>query len=396
MKMYKRITTMTFIAVFFSFFMAWGGPDIALGAEDTIRIGVLNPMSGRVARLEPYSIGAVKLAIKEINEKGGINIKGKNYRLDYKEYDTECRPEVGVAAAERLIEKDKVVFIVGGMCSSVTLAVMKVTERAKVPQITPVSTHPKITDPKYRHDYMFRNKDTDKMRIKYGSRDMAEDLKLKSVALIGPNDDFGLGRTDAYKKTLEGKGIKILETVLFNPTQEDFLIELQKIKRKNPEALILAVNAPEHCELLVRQARQVGFETIIGSASCSSVKLAKKLGDAGEGFMFELPFYASPQVPHVYKWANKFKEMNGIEPNFVSAPTYDAIYAIAEAIKKAQTVTNLSAIRNAFAKTRIKGVYSYPDFILSFDENGQAEVASGIGMFKGGKIVPVTGSYAGK
>lgn len=396
MKTQKNFLTISIISLFFCLIMSWGSPEIVCAEEDTVLIGVLNPMSGRVSRLEPYSIGAVKLAIKEINEKGGITVKGRSYKLNYKEYDTECRPEVGVAVAERLIEKDKVVFILGGMCSSVTLAVMKVTERAKVPQITAVSTHPKITDPSYRHEYVFRNKDTDKMRIKYGSRDMAEDLKLKSVALIGPNDDFGRGRTDAYKKTLASKGIKVLETVLFNPTQEDFLIELQKIKRKDPEALILCVNAPEHCELLVRQGRQVGFKKIIGSASCSSIKLAKKLGEAGEGFMFELPFYVSPKVPHVYEWARKFKEMNGIEPNFVSAPTYDAVYAIAEAIKKAQTVTNLKAIRDAFAQTRIKGVYSYPDFILSFDENGQAEVASGLGMFKGGKIVPITGVYAGK
>jgi branched-chain amino acid transport system substrate-binding protein len=396
MKVPKIIIGMTLVLLSFCFTMAMGGMDNALGAENTVTIGVLNPMSGRVSRLEPYSIGAVKLAIKEINEKGGINIKGKSYKLDYVEYDTECRAEVGVAAAERLIEKDKVSFILGGMCSGVTLAVMKVTERAKIPQITAVSTHPKITDPAYRDPYMFRNKDTDKMRIKYISRDMAEDLKLKSVALIGPNDDFGRGRTEAYKKALEGKGIKVLETVLFNPAQEDFLIELQKIKRKDPEALILAVNAPEHCELLVRQARQVGFDKIIGSASCSSVKVAKKLGDAADGFMFELPFYASPKVPHVYQWAKKFKELNGIDPNFVSAPTYDAVYAIAEAIRKAQTTTDYKAIRDAFAQTRIKGVYSYPDFILKFDENGQAEVASGLGMFKGGKIVPITGVYAGK
>ncbi len=396
MKKKKVFITMTIVSLLFCLAITWGGLEIALAKDNTILIGVLNPMSGRVSRLEPYSIGAVKLAIKEINEKGGINIKGKSFKLDYKEYDTECRPEVGVAAAERLIEKDKVAFILGGICSSVTLAVMKVTERTMVPQITAVSTHPKITDPKYRHDYMFRNKDTDKMRIKYISRDMAEDLKIKSVALIGPNDDFGLGRSDAYKKTLTSKGIKVLETVLFNPKQEDFLIELQKIKRNDPEALILCVNAPEHCELLARQARQVGFKKIIGSASCSSIKLAKKLGEAGEGFMFELPFYVSPKVPHVYQWAKKFKEMNGIEPNFVSAPSYDAVYAIAEAIKNAQTATNLKAIRDAFAKISIKGVYSYPDFVLSFDENGQAQVASGIGMFKGGKIVPITGAYAGK
>jgi len=396
MKMGKIFVRMIFILSFFCLAMTWGDMEIALGAEDTVVIGVLNPMSGRVSRLQPYSIGAIKLATKEINEKGGINIKGKSYKLDYVEYDTECRAEVGVAAAERLIEKDHVSFILGGMCSGVTLAVMKVTQREKVPQITPVSTHPKITDPSYRHEYMFRNKDTDEMRIKYGSQDMAEDLKLKSVALIGPNDDFGRGRSDAYKKSLEERGIKVLETVLFNPTQEDFLIELQKIKRHDPQALILCVNAPEHCELLTRQARQVGFEKIIGSASCSSEKLAEKLGDAAEGFMFELPFYASPKVPHVYEWAKKFKEMNGIEPNFVSAPTYDAVYAIAEAMRKAQTVSDLKAVRDAFAQTRMKGVYSYPDFILSFDENGQAEVASGLGMFRGGEIVPVTGVYAGK
>lgn len=389
-------TTMSIVSLIFCLALIWIGPEPARAEENTILIGVLNPMSGRVSRLEPYSIGAVKLAIKEINEKGGINIKGKSFKLDYKEYDTECRPEIGIGLAERLIEKDKVIFILGGICSGVTLAVMEVTKRTKVPQITAVSTHPKITDPKHRHEYMFRNKDTDTMRIKHVSKDMTEELKLKSVALIGPNDDFGYGRTAAYKKALTSKGIKVLDIVLFSPTQEDFLIELQKIKRKDPDALILCVNAPEHCELLVRQARQVGFKTIIGSASCSSIKLAKKLGNAGEGFMFELPFYATPKVPHVYQWAKNFKELNGIEPNFVSAPTYDAIYAIAEAVKRSQTVTDLKAIRDAFAQTRIKGVYSYPDFILSFDENGQAEVASGLGMFKDGKIVPITGSYAGK
>ena len=67
MKVLKIIIGMTLILLSFCFTMAMGGMQIALGAEDTVLIGVLNPMSGRVSRLEPYSIGAVKLAIKEIN-----------------------------------------------------------------------------------------------------------------------------------------------------------------------------------------------------------------------------------------------------------------------------------------------------------------------------------------
>ena len=356
--------------------------------EGVVYFGVVGPQTGRLSRLWSSYINAINLAVDEINgegnfvhEGGGVKVGDVVYKLQYIAYDSASDPATAVAAAERLIEENNVKVILGSMLSGATLAMMKVTGEKKVIQITSVSTHPDITAPGKRHPYMFRNKDTALMRAKSVLSLVKNVLNLKTVALIAPNDEFGLGSVKSYTKIFNDLGVEVVDQALYTPGTEDFLAVLQGLYGKNPDALYLLINTPGDFVNIVRQAREVGFENIVVTAPASNPEWARDAGEAAVGVYVELPFAITEKVPHVWEWANKYKERFGKMPDFIAAPTYDAVNVIALAFKVAGTVTDTDAIRDALHQIEMKGVYTYPDYILKFDENGQAAVTANIGQY---------------
>src|ERR1700726_2863007 len=117
---------------------------IAAGAnaEEAIKIGLIQPLTGSVAYNGTTDVNGSKLALDEINAKGGV--LGKKVELVIE--DGQCRPANSVNAAEKLIQRDKVVAISGAFCSSSTLAVMPVVANYKLPLITGVSSSAELTE----------------------------------------------------------------------------------------------------------------------------------------------------------------------------------------------------------------------------------------------------------
>jgi ABC-type branched-subunit amino acid transport system substrate-binding protein len=248
---------------------------------------------------------------------------------------------------------------------------------------------------------MFRNKDTDSMRAKYISQSIGEEIGFGSVGMIGPTDDFGVGRMDAFEEELSEYGVETTAKQAFNPDQQSFLSELEQIKSTDPEALYLVVNDPTHAEQLVPEARQVGFEEIIATNPAGTPDMPDKVGDPLEGVYIEITFpnEAEGTASHVTDWANNLDEFTDgeVPPNYIGAPTYDAINVIADSIQRAGEVAP-GPIRDAMAEASMTGVYPYPEFTLEFDENNQAQVVAGIGQWQkeGGEwsLTVQTGPFA--
>jgi branched-chain amino acid transport system substrate-binding protein len=377
------------------------------GGSGPVTIGVLGPKSGPLSRLNSFYTANIDLAIDQINnggnlvhDGGGIDVGGTTRDVEYVYYDTESKPNVGVSAAERLIEQDGVSVILGAMSSTTTLAIMDVLEREQVPGITSVSVNEKITGSE-GHDWMFRNKDTDSMRAKYISQAIAEEIGFGSVGMIAPNNDFGIGRMDAFESALGDNGVETLTKQSFNQEAQSFLAELESIKAEEPDALYMVLNDPTHGVQMVPQARQVGFENMVGTGPLGTPDTPEKVGDPLEGTHIEITFpnEAKGSAEHVTQWANDLEAATDgqVPPNYIGAPTYDAINAIADSVSRAGEVAP-GPIRDAMADASVMGVFPYPEFTLEFNENNQAEVVAGIGQWQkdGGEwsLTVQTGPFA--
>lgn len=374
----------------------------------TVTIGVLGPKSGPLSRLWSFYESNIELAIEQINNDGnfvhdgsGLNVGGSSKTVDFVAYDTESKPNVGVSAAERAIDQDGVSVILGAMSSTTTLAIMDVLERKQVPGITSVSVNQKITGSE-GSKWMFRNKDTDTMRAKWISRAIADEIGFGSVGMIGPNNDFGVGRMDAFAAALGERGVDTLTKQSFNPEQQSFLSELEKIKAKDPDALYMVLNDPTHGEQMIPQARQVGFEELIGTGPLGTPDMPNKVGDGIEGTYIEITFpnEAKGGAEHVNTWATNLEQFTDgdVPPNYIGAPTYDAINVIADSIERGGEDAP-APVQQALSDAEVKGVYPYPEFTLTFNDNNQADVVSGLGQWQkeNGEwsLEVMTGPFAG-
>lgn len=361
------------------------------GGSDPVTIGVLGPKTGPLSKLWGFYESNIKLAIDQINNDGnlvhdgdGIDIGGSNRKVKFVAYDTESKPNVGASAAERAIDQDDVSIVLGAMSSTTTLAIMDVLDRKQVPGITSVSVNQKITGSE-GNKWMFRNKDTDTMRAKWISKAIADEIGYSNVAMIGPNNDFGIGRMDAFAKSLGENGVNTLTKQSFNPEQQSFLSELEKIKAKDPDALYMVLNDPTHGEQMIPQARQVGFEGLIGTGPLGTPDMPEKVGDGLDGTYIEITFpnEAKSGPDHVSRWADNLDSFtNGeIPPNYIGAPTFDAVNAIVDSYVRAGEDAP-EPVYKAMTNSEVKGVYPYPNFTLKFNENNQAEVVSGLGQWQ--------------
>jgi branched-chain amino acid transport system substrate-binding protein len=377
------------------------------GGSDTFTIGVLGPKTGPLSTLWSFYEENVELAIEQINgdgnvvhDGGGIDAGGSTREVDYVAYDTESKPNVGVSAAERLVDSDGVSVMLGAMSSTTTLAIMEVSKSKQVPQITSVSVNQKITGSAW-HEYMFRNKDTDTIRAKWITRAIAEEMDVDSIGMIGPNNDFGVGRMETFAGRLEERGVTTTTQQAVNPDQRSFLTELEKIRNSGAEALYLVINDPIHGELMIPEARQVGFETIVGTGPVGVPEMPEKVGDPLDDVYVEVTFPNDAQgtVDHVNSWAESLTAFTDgeVSPNYIGAPTYDAVNLVCDAAARADS-TDPEPLTEAMGSPSMTGVFPYPEFTLEFrGENNQAEVVSGLGQWSadGGWSLDVrTGPFA--
>ena len=165
-------------------------------AQETIKIGVIQPLTGSVAYNGTTDVNGSKLAADEINAKGGV--LGKKIELIIE--DGQCKPANSVNAAEKLIQRDKVVAVSGAFCSSATLAVMPVAQNYKIPLVTGVSSSASLTEK--GNTWFFRATETDALLAKSFAKILFNELKLRKVAYIGVNDDFGRGGVAEFEKQL--------------------------------------------------------------------------------------------------------------------------------------------------------------------------------------------------
>src|SRR6266508_3382044 len=256
----------------------------AQAAEDaTIRLGIVAPMSGPNSRYGSFSLRGAQLAAEEINSAGGVGGR----KIAITSGDSQGTPVEGVSATRRLIDLDKVDFIIGDVSSSVTLAMQPVAEDAGVLLLNAASSNPKIT---YGagvggFKWTFRNYPTDENRALVVIQYAAEKRGYTKFSVLSVDTDYGRAAVEFTKKYLPGFKGEILTEDYYKEGEVDFRSVLAKIRDSGAQAIIMYGNA-DTTPIIARQMIEVGLAgkvPLIGNAEFNTEKTIKAAPKALEG-----------------------------------------------------------------------------------------------------------------
>ncbi len=330
-------------------------------AQETIKIGLIQPLTGSVAYNGTTDVNGSKLALDEINAKGGI--LGKKVELVIE--DGQCRPANSVNAAEKLIQRDKVVALSGAFCSSATLAVMPVAANYKLPLLTGVSSNAELTEKGNR--WFFRATETDALLAKSFARILFDQLKLRKVAYIGVNDDWGRGGVAEFEKQMTALGATTVMKEYFEHGTSDFYTLLTKLRASGADGAFVAAETQDG-SIFVKQKAELGVQTkVFGVGSWATADFIKLTGASSEGIYAAVPYASTMTTPKNKAFVEAYTARYKEAPGKYSAAGYNAINILADAIARAGS-TDPEKIREALTKTKYEG----PNGHFEFDEKGQA------------------------
>ncbi|WP_207793533.1 ABC transporter substrate-binding protein [Pseudomonas lopnurensis] len=329
-------------------------------AED-IKIGVIQPLTGSVAYNGAADVNGSKLAVAERNKAGGV--LGKPVRLVIE--DGQCSPANSVNAAEKLIQKDKVVVLSGAFCSSATAAVMPVAQKYKLPLLTGVSSKADLTEK--NNPYFFRSAETDALLAKAFAKILADNLKLRKVAYIGVNDDWGRGGVEEFARDLSAHGVETAMTEYFDHGATDFYTLLAKLRTSGADGVFIAAETQDG-SILVKQLKEFGIDMkVFGVGSWATADFINLVGDAGEGIYAAVPYVATLPGERNELFVQTYQAQYKTLPDKYAAAGYNATNILMDAIERAGS-TEPEKIREALKATD----YQAPNGRYQFTANGQA------------------------
>jgi branched-chain amino acid transport system substrate-binding protein len=331
-------------------------------AAQEIKIGLAGPVTGPLAFLGQHMKWAGELATDEINQKGGV----LGRKLVFLMQDSACRPADAVAAAERLLNQDKVDAMLGDVCSGATIALMPVLEKAQRPLIVTVSTHPDITlrSGSGGNKWVFRTVPHDAMIAAV----VAKQLKgVKTLAIVAEDTDYGRGAVKLLKERLPAD-VKIISEDYFKQTETDFLPVLTRIRASKPDAIGTYV-LDQAALNLMKQYTQFGMTMpLVGRPPLGSGVVAPVVSSGKfDGSWTVYPYYDKYSNPQNDAFTKPFIERHKQGPHYTAYGVYEGINVLADAIRRAGT-TDPNAVREALEKTNYAGILGP----IRFDANHQA------------------------
>ncbi len=340
-----------------------------VGVGCKAKVGVVNlggifPMTGASATFGTSSKNGVAMAVEEFNTAGGAMVGGVKTTINYINEDDTGLPEVGASAAQKLINQDKVIGIIGAVMSKVSLAVAPIAQAAGVPEISPTSTNAKVT---LVGDYIFRACFIDPFQGTVMANYVYNTLGLKTAAVLYDNgNDYNKGLAEYFKAGFEKLGGKVVDYEAFTDEAKtvDYKPQLTKIKAANPEFLYLP-NYYGSVALILKQARGMGLNVPAGGGDgWDSPDLVKIGGTAVEGGIFSNHFSKDDKSPAVQQFVTKYTTKYGEAPDALAALAYDAAGLFLDAFKKSGSIKG-SDIRDAMKNTSFVGIGG----AYKFDEN---------------------------
>jgi branched-chain amino acid transport system substrate-binding protein len=341
-------------------------------AQETVKVGVIQPLSGSVAASGNYIRMGAEIGRDWINAKGGV--LGRKVELLIE--DNKSDPKEAATAAEKLIVRDKVPVIVGAWGSSMTLAAMPKLEEYGVPMVVETSSAATIT--KRGNPWVFRISPPSEMEA-LGLEKYMKDLGIKQADFLAVNTDWGRGAVGAFGDLLKRSGAQVGTAEFMEQAATDMNAQITKVKAGGADTLFLTTSV-EQITLVLKQAQEQRLvrRVITTGGSSSPSQLIKQAGAAAEGtyhILFFLPWFpeAMPDgklaKAFVDEWAKRGHPFEGLTEGFRG---HDGVLTAVEAIRIAGKA-DPKAVREALWQVSVMGVNGP----IKFEKDGPAGKESG-------------------
>jgi branched-chain amino acid transport system substrate-binding protein len=361
-------------------------------AAEPIKIGVAGPFTGGSAPMGTSMRDGVKLAVTEINAKGGV----LGRKLQMIERDDEAKPERGVQIAQELINKEKVVATVGYINTGVALASQRFYQEAKIPVMNNVATGSIITQQfaKEPENYIFRNSANDLIQSTMIVEEAVTRRKFSKVAILADSTNYGqLGRED-LEKALKAKGITAVAIEKYNIKDVDMTAQLLKAKQAGAQVVLTYGIGPELAQI-ANGMEKLGWKVpLIGSWTLAMGNFIDNAGKNGDGTRMPQTFIQDASTPKrktfIDAYVKAYKPAGNRMPSGVSAAQgYDSIYLLAAAMKQAGSTEGpkvKAALENLNEK--VEGVVTTYAKPYSKDDHEAITTSNTVfGEVKGGRVV---------
>src|SRR5690349_21655049 len=339
----------------------------AARAEETvtIKIGHAGPLTGGIAHLGKDDENGVHLAVDEANDKK-IKIGGKVAKFEMQSEDDQADPKLGPTIAQKFVDA-KVAGVIGHLNSGVTIPASAVYNQAGIPMISGSATNPKLTEQGFKD--IFRTVGRDDQQGPAIATYIAQELKLKKVAIADDATAYGEGLANEVEKTLKAAGVTVVAHEKTNDKATDFKAILTKIKGRNPDAVFYggmdATGGP-----MLKQARELGIKAVFsfGDGACTDT-MKKLAGDKNaEGFICSQA--GLPVVAASKNFLDAYKAKYNVDPIIYAPFTYDAANLLVAAMQKADS-TDPAKYLPDLQKIDYKGATGH----IEFDDKGDRKNA---------------------
>jgi branched-chain amino acid transport system substrate-binding protein len=370
---------------------------IALGwsavpaAAQNVKIGAIMSTTGPLQVYGEAGLRGIQLAIEQVNEAGGL----LDQQVELVAADDATNPQVGVDAAQRIVNVDGVAGIIGALSSGVTIPIATtVSATAGVPQISTASTSPVITTLE-DNGFLFRTTPNDALQGVVLA-DVVSEQGLEKVAVIYVNNDYGKGLADSFAEAFEGE---VTASVAYEERQASYRGELSRAAEGDPEALVMIAYPGDGIPML-RQALEEGFfEAFVFTDGMKAAEVAEAAPEALEGAFGTAPA-GDPEAEAAKLFRDMYQEAYGeLPPQPFIDTAYDATMLMALAIEKAGS-TEGEAIRDALhevskapGETILPGEFAKAKELIAAGEDVDYEGAAGSQDFDETGDVPGTYSH---
>lgn len=312
-------------------------------AAEPIRIGFFSHLSGNFAEYGASFRNAVELYVDKVNADGGVGGR----RIEVLAEDDRNSPQEAATVARKLAGTPGVVLAIGSWSTTASMAAAPIFTEAKIPQISPTSSHPDFSR---QSPFQFRQNNTDDVLAHYNADTIHKKLKANNIAIPYSQDDWGLFTVKETSAVLKADGAKVALTEAVIPGAKDFRPLISKIKAAKPDGIFLALPYQE-ASIFIQQLRQAGVDIPVGGGvPLTSPKFIELAGKAAEGVVVHSIFFAGD--PSKKAFVDAYKARFKKDPDQFAALAFDAagvgVAAIRRVVQSGKPLTG-QAVRDELA-----------------------------------------------
>jgi branched-chain amino acid transport system substrate-binding protein len=326
--------------------------------SETIKIGVINPMTGDFAVYGKPVQDGMNLAVDKINSEGGIN--GKKIQLIFE--DDEGNPSKTVNAINKLIKVDKVSIVLGPLSSGTSLAAAPIAEKNKIVQISTLAGTPDLTN---SGDYIFRIYPSSILGAKYTAEKAIEMSSPKKVAILYPNNTLGKASALVYAQECKKQNIEVVVTESYNDGDKDFRNQLVKIKQSHSDLILCSAYWGDGANILKQMTELNIMVPVFGEDGWhGELSALVQSSILNKLFFADLLFGAGFNNDIMKKFIADYETKYKKKATTYAATGFDAVYIAKQAIEK--NGSNSEKIKDYLYTIDYTGACGH----VRFDKNG--------------------------